>query len=220
MPKLVPLIKLAPERIRAIVFDLDATLYDDPRLGEAVQTEAYGFIAASLGLEPTAAEQLLRQTRQRLTAERGGAATLSLAIGELGLDLKALHACFAERIEPAQHLGRDERVVAMLRELSSRFMLVLYTNNNRTLSGKIMQVLGIAEGFSRVFTIEDTWRPKPDRATLELLLDDISQPAAACLFVGDRYDVDLRLPEAMGAQVYQVASVADLLKLPKLLEGE
>ena len=219
VPQLVPLMNLDAARIRAIVFDLDATLYDDSRLGEVVHTEAYRFVAECKGLDPATAEALLKETKARLTHERGIAGTLSLAIGELGLDLRALHIRFAERIDPTAYLPRDERVIALLHRLASRYDLVLYTNNNRTLSGKIMAALGIAGSFSRIFTIEDTWRPKPDQTTLEMLLDAIGQRAAACLFVGDRYDVDLRLPATMGAQVVQVAGLADLLRLPQLLEG-
>jgi putative hydrolase of the HAD superfamily len=204
------------EALRAIVFDLDATLYDDPRLGDAVHAETYRYLAEEKGLEPAAAENLLQQTKRRLTTERGSAGTLSLAIGELGLDLHELHRRFAERLEPADYLPRDERVVTLLQDLAKRYDLVVYTNNNRTLSAKIMQVLGIAEQFSRIFTIEDTWQPKPDRGTLEMILTAIGRQPAECLFVGDRYDIDLRLPQEMGAKVFLVADLTDLLRLGEL----
>lgn len=205
--------------IRAIIFDLDATLYDDPRLGEAVHSEAYRYIAEQRGLDPSVAAELLQQTKRRLSMERGIAGTLSLVIGALGLDLQTLHRRFAERLDPAEYLTRDERVVTLLQNLAKRYDLVLYTNNNRTLSAKIMQVLGIAEQFSRIFTIEDTWQPKPDRATLEIILTAIGRQPTECLFVGDRYDIDLRLPREMGAQVYQVANLTDLLQLAAVLKG-
>jgi putative hydrolase of the HAD superfamily len=80
-----------------------------------------------------------------------------------------------------------------------------------------MQVLGIDDLFCQVFTIEDTWRPKPDGGTLEFLFAAIGRRPDACLFVGDRYDIDLRLPSEMGAQIYQVAGLADLLRLPVML---
>ena len=216
---MVPLIKVDVAAIRAIVFDLDATLYEDPKLGEAVHAEAYAYIAESRGIAPAEAEALLRQTKTWLTKERGIAGTLSLAIEELGLDLKALHSRFAERIAPACYLPRDERVVTLLLGLVNRFELVLYTNNNRTLSAKIMGILGIEGLFSRVFTIEDTWRPKPDQGTLDMIFATIGRRPGECMFVGDRYDVDLRLPLDMGAQVYRVAGLADLLRMTALLEG-
>lgn len=203
----------AGSQIRAMVFDLDATLYDDPRLGDAVHTEAYCYLAEQRGIDPIVAEELLQQTKQRLTTERGIAGTLSLAIGTLGLDLQTLHRRFAERLEPADYLPRDERVVRLLQGLAKRYELVLYTNNNRTLSAKILQVLGITQLFSQIFTIEDTWQPKPDRSTLEMIFATICRQPAECLFVGDRFDIDLRLPQEMGAQVYLVADLTDLLRL-------
>jgi len=217
--QVVPYNKALSAKIRAIVFDLDATLYDDPRFGDAVHAEAYGYIAENRGIDPAAAAELLRQTKHRLTETSGGAGTLSLAIGDLGLDLQVLHCRFAERLEPAQYVPRDERVVDLLRALARGYQLVLYTNNNRLLSAKIMAVLGITEYFSQVFTIEETWRPKPDAGTLKLLFATIGKTPGECLFVGDRFDVDLRLPQQMGAQVYQVVNLADLLQLAAILEG-
>jgi len=40
---------------------------------------------------------------------------------------------------------------------------------------------------------------------------------AEALFVGDRYDVDLRLPEQRGCPVYLSRSVEQLLRLEELL---
>jgi putative hydrolase of the HAD superfamily len=104
--------------------------------------------------------------------------------------------------------------------LSGGFELYLYTNNNCQLSGRIMNVLGLTDLFRRVFTIEETWSPKPDRRTLLNILKEIGKKPEECLFVGDRYDVDLRLPAELGSAVCLVKSVDELLPLCKLLHEE
>ena len=96
-------------------------------------------------------------------------------------------------------MSRDERVVAMLQRLQERFRLYIYTNNNRTLATRIMRATGIEGLFAAVFTIEDYWRAKPDRLALADFFAAIGAEPVACLFVGDRYDVDLRLPEEHGS---------------------
>jgi putative hydrolase of the HAD superfamily len=39
-----------------------------------------------------------------------------------------------------------------------------------------------------------------------------------CMFIGDRYDVDLRLPAAMGSTVFLSTSVEELLHLNKIMQ--
>jgi putative hydrolase of the HAD superfamily len=45
------------------------------------------------------------------------------------------------------------------------------------------------------------------------MVREIGCLAHECLFVGDRYDVDLMLPREMGAQVVLSTTVDELLKL-------
>ena len=101
----------------------------------------------------------------------------------------------------------------LLQRLGTRYELYLYTNNNLCLADRIMRIIDIEGLFRRVYTIEDSWRPKPDRAVLEEMLQEIGCAAHECLFVGDRYDVDLMLPREMGAQVVLTTTVEELLKL-------
>jgi putative hydrolase of the HAD superfamily len=76
-----------------------------------------------------------------------------------------------------------------------------------------MRLIGIEGMFRRVYSIEDSWRPKPDRGVLEEMLREIGCRPEECLFVGDRYDVDLMVPREMGAQVFLSTSVEELLTL-------
>jgi putative hydrolase of the HAD superfamily len=205
--------------IKALLFDLDGTLYTSAPLGRAIMISAVGYIADLKGLSAGEAERLIRETKTRLSAA-DGEATLSLACIELGGDLKELHRRFAADIRPELFLTRSERVADLLLALGTRFELYLYTNNNRPLAERIMSLLGIAGLFRQIFSIEDTWRPKPDRTGLEEIFRRIGKIPEECLFVGDRYDVDLRLPAEMGSAVYLVKATDDLLHLGTLLNGE
>lgn len=204
--------------ISAIVFDLDGTLYVSDALGEEIAAAANRYVAELHAATVTDAERLLREAKERLTAKQAGAATLSQACLALGGDLPELHRRFAAEIDPARLLRRDERVVALLRRLGERFDLYLYTNNNRSLSGRIIAALGVAGLFRHIYTIEDSWRPKPDRDTLAKILHDIDRQPGECLFVGDRYDIDLRLPAELGCAVFLAQSVEQLLSLNSIIQ--
>lgn len=204
--------------IKAAVFDLDGTLYFNDLLGKEIGRVSASYISRIKGIDPAAARELIRATRKRLTVENGYEASLSIACLALGGDLQELHNCFAAEIAPEPLLERDDRVVALLAELARRFPIYVYTNNNRLLSSRIMDTLGVSRLFDRVFTIEDGWRPKPDLDVLVSIMSEIGRNPSECLFVGDRYDIDLRLPEEMGATVHLVGSMEDLLALNKFIQ--
>ena len=206
--------------LKALVFDLDGTLYVNNDLGREIHLCACRYIADMKGTTIAEAGELIRETKKRLSAANGIDSTLSHACMELGGDLKELHRRFADEIVPEHFLTIDERVVMLLQALGSKFELIIYTNNNRPLSTRILEAIGVARLFRDILSIEDYWQPKPDRETLEKIYLAIGRNPAECLFIGDRYDIDLRLPAAMGSTVFLAKSVEELLPLNKLLHGE
>lgn len=200
-------------RITSILFDLDGTLYESSELADEIQRVAAEALALQLGVTSAEAEARLAAAKAELSARTGFEATLSAACELSGGDIKALHSYLAENICPEKYLQRDERVVELLKALGKDFGLYLYTNNNRSLTDRIMRAIGIEDCFSETFTIEDFWRAKPDRLALAKLLAAIGVEPVECLFVGDRYDVDLRLPEEHGSRVFLTKSVEQLLSL-------
>jgi len=199
--------------IHAIIFDLDGTLYFSDGLAREVNLAASRFIARLKGMPPDAAADLIRETRARLSNVRGVDTSLTSVCSELGGSPRQFHEAITPEVTPELHLTRDERLVNLLASLKKRYELYIYTNNNSTLSSRILSALGISGLFNGVFTIEDSWRPKPDRSALQSLLSAIGRLPEECLFVGDRYDIDLRLPAEMGSAVMLIASIDDLFRL-------
>ncbi len=206
--------------LKALVFDLDGTLYVSGELGREIRSCACRYIAELKGGSVEEAGRLIREMRKRLSAASGTDSTLSHACMELGGNLRELHRRFADEIAPEPLLSPDERVVKLLLALRSKFDLALYTNNNRSLSARIMEGIGVTGLFRLVVTIEDTWRPKPDRAALDNIYRLLGRKPGECLFIGDRYDIDLRLPASIGSAVFLATRVEELLPLNKLLHGE
>jgi putative hydrolase of the HAD superfamily len=205
--------------IRAIVFDLDGTLYTSKGLAVEIHRAACLALALQLGCGAEEAERRLAETKRGISSRTGRETTLSAACEALGCDIRRLHRYLAEAIVPEPFLQRDERVVAMLRRLAENHSLHIYTNNNRSLTGRIMAAIGVDCCMGKVFTIEDLWRSKPDRVALEAFYATIGALPAECLFVGDRYDVDLRLPEEMGSRVYKTKTVDELLQLERFIDN-
>jgi putative hydrolase of the HAD superfamily len=208
------------DRIKALVFDLDGTLYVNRDLGREIHWAACRYMAGVLGLTPEEADRRLKETKQELSRASGVDTSLTAACLALGGDIALLHRQFAAEIRPEPFLARDERVVALIDRLARRFALHIYTNNNRPLTDRVLAALGLDGRFSRLFTIEYSWRPKPDPPTLERLLAEIDTAPSGCLFVGDRFDIDLRLPQELGSAVYLTQSVEELLDLERYCPEE
>ena len=208
------------QQLTTLIFDLDGTLYVNRELGREIHLEACRYLATFLEVDPDEADRRIRETKQRLSEASGWESSLSAACLELGGDMAELHRHFARQVDPTPFLQRDARVVELLANLARRYALYIYTNNNRPLAGRIMGLLGIAGFFRRVFTIEDSWHPKPDQATLEKIFTATGSDPARCLFVGDRYDIDLRLPQQMGCSVFLSSSLDDLLSLMDFIDEE
>jgi putative hydrolase of the HAD superfamily len=206
-------------RIRAIVFDLDGTLYVNDGFADEIKRGADTYIAELKGITADAADALIRKTRERLSRKQGWEATLSSVCTELGGSIAGFHAAVTPTLHPERLLQEDHRVTALISALAKRFELYLYTNNNRILTDRILQAIGLSGLFAEIFTIEEFWRPKPDRDVLNHIFSTIHNTPEQCLFVGDRYDVDLRLPSEMCCQTFFVATIQDLLELETLLSA-
>lgn len=203
--------------IKALIFDLDGTLYVNNDLGMEISRAACRYVSDLKNIPNKEAAELIHQTKRDLSRATGLDSTLSHTILALGGDLRTLHNRFADEIAPADFLSGDRRVAEMLKGLSGKFEMYIYTNNNLRLSNSIMELIGVKGLFNKVFTIEDNWRPKPDAEALQDIFRLTGKDPAECLFIGDRYDVDLRIPAGMGSAVFLVNSVIQLLSLAKFL---
>lgn len=204
-------------QIRAIVFDLDGTLYVSDAFAAVIKDGAAAYLAALRGEDLEQARTAMAETRDRLTAESGAQPTLSAVCCALGGTLPGLHAFFQQRLRPESYLAPDRRVVDLLERLRCLVPLYIYTNNSRPLVNRILAALGLERLFRRVFTIDDCWRAKPDQVGLEQVLAIVAEPAEGVLFVGDRFDVDLRLAELNGCPVFLSRTIEELLQLDRLI---
>jgi putative hydrolase of the HAD superfamily len=208
---------LAPAHLRSIVFDLDGTLYVCERFATEIQNAARTYIAGLKGIGREEAGLVIAATRRRLTEAHGTVQTLSAVCTELGGDIRELHHNFERTLRPEAFLVRDDRVIGLMERLAAQFSLYIYTNNNRILTHRILAHLGLAHTVRGTFTIDDSWRGKPDEEMLLTVLQETGFPPHKVLFVGDRYDVDLRVPEQLGCPVYLSRSPEQLLRLEELL---
>ena len=212
--------EFASAEIKGIVFDLDGTLYVCDRFAAEIQAGAAAYIAGVKGITQAEAGELMAATRLRLAEESGTVQTISAVCRELGGSVQELHRHFERTLRPETYLVRDERVIRLLERLAGQYSLYIYTNNNRVLATRIIDYLGLDRVLSGIFTIDDSWLGKPDEGMVRRVLDEIGLAPNETLFVGDRYDVDLRVPEQLGCPVYLSQNLELLLRLEELLNTQ
>ncbi|PLX84594.1 MAG: hypothetical protein C0617_07070 [Desulfuromonas sp.] len=205
------------DQVRSIVFDLDGTLYTSPAIVEEIQAAAEMMVADSRGVSRSKGRELLRLARRRLAEELEQEPTLTRTCLEMGIEVREFHRALRQQIHPERHLSPDPVLCALLDSLREHCDLYIYTNNSLALAGKILALLGVEEQFARLYTIEFAWTPKPDPDTLQRILEDIGGPAESFLFIGDRRQVDLSLPESLGIPTLLIGETSDLLQIHKLL---
>lgn len=238
-----------PTLLRAVIFDIDGTLYQHPGYVKHQIDILVEELARVRGWTLEAAVQAVTEARASVAAAQGAQTTsLGNAMAHLGIDLATSVAWRQRLIKPDSFLGPDPLLRQTLQALrAAGLTLIALTNNPRSVGEATLQTLGVRELFIRVIGLDDTMKSKPAREPFLLAamyalgtelpgvgieLTDLGTeldagrysaiPAAdfsTCLAVGDRYDVDLAVPLELGMGAVLVDGVEDVYLIPGLLES-
>ncbi len=206
-----------PERPRALLFDLDSTLYSHPEYAAFQNDVLVGELARHRGVP---AEQVLaevRAARERVSERTGRVTSLGNAMAELGVDIPTSVVWRRKLIRPSEWLSRDDRLFAALSPLSRDYLLAVVTNNPRSVGLASLEALGVRGLFRAVVGLDDTMVSKPAREPFELAARLLSVPLSGCVSIGDRYDVDISVPLELGMGAVLVEGVQDVYRLPAVL---
>jgi len=209
-----------------VVFDLDGTLVDSS------QDLTSAFNAALARLAPRAAPLSAERVRtmigggaRNLVARGLAAAQLDRPVEEvLPLFLESYRSCLLERTRC--YPGVEETLDRL-----AGYRLAVLSNKPGDLSREILEGLGLAGRFFRIYGVGDVPGKKPDPAGLYLLLAEAGAAAREAVIVGDSA-VDVRTGRAAGIATVGVSygfdpdsfvneppdfQLADLRELPNRL---
>ena len=209
--------------LKALIFDLDGTLYDDPNLLAEYPRQAVAFVAERLQLPLDAARERYAGEAQRLRQTTGQSpSTTRVLLALTGARLDEWAGFLADRVDPSRFL--DPADYRWLRELLSRlrdhYLLAIVSNNNRVLAERILRRLGIRHLFGVILTTTESGRIKPDPSLYLEVADALGVRAEACLAIGDRLAVDIIPARRAGLRAVLVRTPEDLRRLgAELLEA-
>jgi phosphoglycolate phosphatase len=183
---------------RLLVFDLDGTLVDSSRDIAAAANAALGRLAPGAAAIPLDAILSFVGEGARLLVERClGYTGLGLSADEV---LRVYLECYAERLLDTTRLYPG--VAEALDALEGTSLAVL-TNKPGGFSRSILEGLGVAPRFARIWGAGDVPSRKPDPEGLRRLMGELGASAAETWMVGDSA-TDVEAARAAGVKAASV----------------
>ena len=207
-----------PTDLRAFIFDIDSTLYTNQAYAfEQVDCQVRQF-AKERGITADEARRMVADYRKKFAAEHEGSkVSLGNTLLAFGVPIEQSVQWRRELLEPADFLGRDERLIETLKGLQEKYQLICVTNNPVLPARKTLDAIGISEFFPDIVGLDTCFKSKPALEPFETAVERLGGGIKAenCLAVGDRYDMDIKLPLEMGMGGILVSGVEEVYQISK-----
>lgn len=215
-----------PSDLRAFIFDIDSTLYTNAAYAfEQVDCQVRQF-AKERGISADEARRMVADYRKQFAAEHGGSkVSLGNTLLAFGVPIEQSVQWRRELLEPADFLGRDETLIAELGILQEKYQLICVTNNPVLPARKTLEAIGVSDFFPEIVGLDTCFKSKPALEPFETAVERLSKSACDrgletifaenCLAVGDRYDMDIKLPLEMGMGGILVSGVEEVYQIHK-----
>lgn len=200
--------------IKAIIFDMDGTLYKSQTIHKKFAEAAYHTLAREKSISLEQAQQRIEQKRESMKDKYGKSVPYTLTLRAFGIPIEVWHEHNIAYFNPGDYLRRDPVLRDTLKYLKQTFALAVLTNNNHTQTVRTLKALGVYELFDGIFTYTSYQMLKPDPAFFLRAAADLNIEVPACCYIGDRYDVDLKPAKAVGMHILEVQGPEDIYNLP------
>jgi len=148
--------------VKAIIFDLDGTLYKSPEVYQQFAEAAYHTYAKIKNTTREQAKTILENKREELKRMRGFPVPYTLALIEFGIPIEKWHEENINFFNAGDYLKKDAHLKNILIKLKNRYKLTVLTNNNKIQTERILKALDIKDSFDYIFTYESFKLIKPN----------------------------------------------------------
>lgn len=207
---------LQPNPPRALLFDIDNTLYRNDEYVDAQITGQIERFAEERNISPSEARSVVEHAKDELERSEGSRPSLANTLVALGVPISVSVAWRLERIVPESYLVQDEEIGSALSALKEVFPLAALTNNPQEIGIRSLQAIGIAHHFESVTGLDSSGESKPSWGPFAHALAALRVEASEVVMVGDRYAVDLEPIVCRGGGAVLIESREDVLSLPSL----
>lgn len=204
--------------LKAIIFDIDSTLYTNEEYAiEQVDCQVRHF-ARLRGITDDAARKMVSDYRKKYADENGGKrVSLANTLASFGVSIEQSIEWRKELLEPARFLSEDKLLQKTLSALSEKYKLLCVTNNPILPARKTLAALGVENFFLDVIGLDIFKKSKPAHEPFLLAAEKCGVLPQECMSVGDRYDIDLAPAAELGMRTLLVSGVQDVYRLGEQL---
>lgn len=202
-----------PPEIKALVFDMDLTLYSNAEYGQYQIDRLIEKLGEIRSVSFEKINRDVKEARKAWKEKYGISASLSNILISFGIPMEQIIRWREVLIEPENFIKEDRRLRETLEKLSGHFALGVVTNNPVLVAKKTLAALGAGGFFPIVIGIDTCMVSKPHEKPFLKFAELSGCEIKTCVSIGDRYDVDLDLPLKMGMGGILVDGVEDVYEL-------
>jgi FMN phosphatase YigB (HAD superfamily) len=208
------------KEVKGLILDIDNTLY---RNQEYIQSQIRVLtqrFADHFGITYGEGEKRIESYKADFAQKnKGKKPSVGNTFLSFGISIETSVLWRNELIQPESYLLEDSRLQKTLDRLSESFTLRAVTNNPKEIGKRTLKTLGVEHVIAHVIGLDTTGVSKPNTIPFELAIRETGIPAENWVSIGDRYEVDLEVPLAMGMGAVLVESMEDVYELPAVLEN-
>jgi phosphoglycolate phosphatase/putative hydrolase of the HAD superfamily len=206
-----------PSDIRALIFDMDLTLYTNPQYGQYQIDSLVERLGKARGLSFEKMSREIEEARKAWADTHDGKKpSFSNLLAGYGISMEENIRWRMEIYEPEKYIKEDPRLGETLKKLRGAFVLGVVTNNPVSVARKTLTALGVEDLLSILVGLDTCMCAKPHEKPFAEFSSLSGCAPGYCVSIGDRYDIDLVIPLEMGMGAVLVDGVEDVYELPKL----
>ena len=207
-----------PNEIKALIFDMDLTLYTNAEYGQYQIDSLVERLGTLRGLTFEKMNSEIENARREWAfSHNGKKPSLTNVLMTYGITMEENIRWREEIYEPGLCLKEDALLIKTLKNLSESFALGLVTNNPVLVAKKTLSALGVGDFFPIIIGLDTCMCAKPHRLPFQKYSELSGCAVNTCVSVGDRYDIDLDIPLEMGMGGILVDGVEDVYGLAEVL---
>lgn len=212
-----------PKSPSVLIFDIDSTLYTNTEYAHEQIDSQIRHFAKLRGMSADTARKMIADFRKDWAAKNNNQKiSLGNLLTNFGISIEESIEWRKTLFNPFDYLTKDEQLIKTLENLAKKFYLICVTNNPVLPARKTLEALGVVKFFPNIVGLDSTKKSKPAKEIFNLALELAKKDTGRniryedCISIGDRYDIDLALPLALGMGAILVDGVKDVYELKSL----
>jgi phosphoglycolate phosphatase/putative hydrolase of the HAD superfamily len=210
-----------PSKISALLFDMDGTLYTNPRYAQFQIDSAVKKLAHVRGKTFEEMRREIADCRRRWAdAHNGRKTSLGNAFLAFGISIEESARWREELYTPSDYLSPNPALRETLERLKALGLkCALVTNNPVSIARKTLAALDVEGIFDVCVGLDACFASKPDEAPFRKAVELLDAQRSECVSIGDRFDVDIDIPLKLGMGGILVDGVEDVYGIAEFLTG-